>query len=241
MSSAIEIAPKNRLLRALTGSSLLLLQSHLERVDLPIRFVLVSPRERPQYVYFIESGLGSVVVSSNDGEHIEVGHIGFEGMSGVHLLLQTETTPAKTFMQVAGDGLRMPVGVFLEIVEKDRSTRDLFLRYIHCSDLQLAHSALANARYNVMERLARWLLMCHDRLEGDNLLLTHEFLALMLGVRRSGVTNAIHLLESSKVIRATRGNIRVLARSRLVEIAGGSYGIPEAEYDHLIGPLKAEG
>lgn len=241
MSSSTQTSTKNRLLKALSEASFSLLASHLEQVELPLKYVLVEAHERPAHVYFIESGLGSVVASSDDDESIEVGHIGLEGMSAMHLLLQTTTTPTRTFMQVAGHGLRMPTDVFLKLVEQDHSARDIFLRYVHCSELQLAHSALANARYSVNERLARWLLKCHDRLHGDDLALTHEFLALMLGVRRSGVTNEIHILEGIKAIKATRGNIRIIDRARLLEIAGGSYGIPEAEYDRLIGPLIPEG
>jgi CRP-like cAMP-binding protein len=237
MSSATRTNPRNRLLQALEMGGVPLFQNCLERVDLPVRSVLVEPNEPPRYIHFIESGLGSVIASSTDGEHVEIGHVGIEGMTGTHVLLQAETTPTKTFMQVGGEGLRVPVEVFLNVVESDRATRHLLLRYVQYSELQLAHSALANARYSVNERLARWLLMCHDRLDGDNLPLTHEFLALMVGVRRSGITNSLHILEGMKAIRASRGNIRILNRSRLVETAGGSYGIPEAEYDRLIGPL----
>ena len=94
---------------------------------------------------------------------------------------------------------------------------------------------LANGRYSMQERLARWLLMCHARLDGDHLELTHEFLALMLGVRRSGVTNELHILEGIHAIKATRGNVRVVDRDRLEEVAGGCYGLPEREYERLIG------
>ncbi|MBY2944520.1 winged helix-turn-helix domain-containing protein, partial [Rhizobium leguminosarum] len=88
--------------------------------------------------------------------------------------------------------------------------------------------------------LARWILMCHDRLEGNNLAITHEFLALMLGVRRSGVTNELHVLEGVHAIRSTRGNVRIVDREKLIEIAGGCYGVPEREYERLLGlPLGA--
>jgi CRP-like cAMP-binding protein len=230
---------KNRLINAMSEPAFERFRPHLTPIELPVRCVLVEANERPDHIYFLESGLGSVVASSDDQESVEVGHIGFEGMSGAHLLLQTDTTPTRTFMQVAGNGLRIGVDEFLDIVERDVATKTLFLRYVHCSELQLAHSALANARYNVNERLARWLLMCDDRLDGGNLALTHEFLALMLGVRRSGVTNEIHILEGIKAIRATRGNIRILDRAKLLEIASGSYGIPEGEYNRLIGPLQS--
>jgi hypothetical protein len=87
----------------------------------------------------------------------------------------------------------------------------------------------------MQERLARWLLMCHDRLDGDNLAVTHEFLSLMLGVRRSGVTDHLHILEGMGAIRSTRGNVRVRSREKLLDIAGGSYGIPEREYEKVLG------
>ena len=103
--------------------------------------------------------------------------------------------------------------------------------------IQTAHTVLAQGRAKLEERLARWLLMSHDRAEGDELPLTHEFLALMLGVRRAGVTMATHLLEGRGVIRATRGQLMVVDRKGLEEIAGGTYGVPEAEYRRLIGPF----
>ncbi len=101
--------------------------------------------------------------------------------------------------------------------------------------IQTAHSALANGRYTIQERLARWLLMCHDRLGKDDLPLTHEFLSLMLGIRRSGVTEALHALEGVQIVKAGRGHIHLRDRLRLEEIAGGCYGVPEAEYAKLIG------
>ena len=99
----------------------------------------------------------------------------------------------------------------------------------------MAHTALANGRYTIQERLARWLLMRHDRLDGDDLPLTHEFLSLMLGVRRSGVTEALHVLEGVAIVKTNRGRVAVLRRDKLEEIAGACYGLPEREYRRLIG------
>jgi CRP-like cAMP-binding protein len=230
---------RNRLLGALPSTIFNRLLPHMEAVDLPLRHVLVEPDEPTSHVCFLESGLGSVVASSTDDETVEVGHVGREGMAGLHILLKTNITPNKTFMQVAGSGIRVPVEQFDNTLDQEPASRDLFLRYVHSCELQLAHSALANARYNVHERLARWLLMCHDRLEGDDLPLTHEFLSLMLGVRRSGVTNEIHIIEGLHAIKATRGSIRVINRAKLEEIAGGCYGIPEREYERLVGvPIR---
>jgi CRP-like cAMP-binding protein len=137
-------------------------------------------------------------------------------------------------MQVAGSGLSIPAELLERVLRQHPEDSDLLLRYVQSCELQLAHSALANARYEMPQRLARWLLMSHDRIRVSDLPLTHEFLSVMLGVRRPGVTDQVHILEGSGIIKATRGNIRILDRARLEELAGGSYGIPEREYERLV-------
>jgi CRP-like cAMP-binding protein len=224
---------QNRLLAALGSQDFAALGSCLTLVDLPTHFVLVESEERTQYVYFIESGLASVVASSGT-ETVEVGHIGNEGVSGTHVLLMTDITSNKTFMQAAGSGWRISTNDFKNILAGRPETQELLLRYVHSCELQLAHSALANARYNMSQRLARWLLMCHDRIKSDHLPLTHEFLSIMLGVRRPSVTDQLHILEGEHAIKVTRGNIHIMDRDKLLDIAGGCYGIPEREYERLI-------
>jgi CRP-like cAMP-binding protein len=225
---------RNRLLRIIAPSTFTVLASHLELIELPLKHVLVETDTANSHVFFMEGGLASVIASSTDDEAVEVGHVGREGLAGQHVLMMTEQTPTKTFMQVAGSAYKIPTSLFLEIVSTDAEFERLMLRYVHSCTIQLAHSALANARYNVYERLARWLLMCHDRL-GDELPLTHEFLSIMLGVRRSGVTDQLHLLEGAHAIRSRRGHITVRDRSKLEEIASGCYGVPEREYERLTG------
>jgi Crp-like helix-turn-helix domain len=127
-----------------------------------------------------------------------------------------------------------------EVIDKWPSVRALLLRYVHTCLIHFAHAALANGRYNIRERLARWLLTCHDRLGRDELPLTHEFLSLMLGVRRSGVTQALHLLEIEDAIKVRRGQILVSDRRKLERIAGGCYGVPEAEYERVIARPERE-
>jgi CRP-like cAMP-binding protein len=235
MMAALEQSTvENKLLRALAPSVFVQFAPHLRCVDLPVKYVLVEPEVVTTELYFLESGLGSAVTESKEGGKIEIGHIGREGMSAPHIVLMTEVTPNTTFMQVAGAGFVMPVRALQNLLDNDRELRRLFLNYVHTTELQLAHSALANGRYSVYQRLARWLLMVHDRIDGNDLPLTHEFLSLMLGVRRSGVTDQIHILEGEHAIKATRGNIRVLDRDRLKEVAGGCYGVPEREYARLI-------
>ena len=232
---------RNRLLRALPAKLFAVIACDLEPVDLPLKLVLVEQDMPTTNVVFIETGLGSVVATSPDDEVVEVGHVGLEGMSGIHVVLRTRQTPNRTFMQVAGSGLKLSADAFEQFVQEHPPALDLFLRYVQSCELQLAHSALANARYNMPERLARWLLMCHDRLQQPNLPLTHEFLSMMMGVRRSGVTDQLHIIEGRGMIKATRGNVRILDRSKLEDLAGGCYGVPEREYERLIGIPMSEG
>jgi CRP-like cAMP-binding protein len=226
---------QNLLLKALPRSALEVLMPRISEIDLPLKFAVVEAGVPTRDLVFIESGLASMVADTSDDERVEVGHVGFEGVCGGHIFLSVDATQNRTFMQVAGRGLSIPVAVVRDLLATDRDVQDFFLRYTYTTHLQLAHSALANARYNMHERLARWLLMCHDRVRGDDLPLTHEFLSIMLGVRRSGVTNELHILEGVHAIKATRGNIRVLDRGKLIEMAGGCYGLPEQEYQRVLG------
>jgi CRP-like cAMP-binding protein len=121
--------------------------------------------------------------------------------------------------------------------EGHRAEAGLFGRFIHAFGSQISFTALSNAVHNIDERLARWLLMCHDRVDGNEILLTHEFISLMLAVRRPSVTTALHILEGKKLIRAERGRITVRDRAGLESFAGDVYGKPEEEYRRLIGEL----
>jgi len=226
---------RNLLLRVMPPEAFLLLRPHMEAVDLPLKHHLVESNRANASVYFIEHGLASIVATTLDDESIECGHIGFEGMAGAHVVLKTDCSPMKTYMQIAGNGIIVPVGILKDVLTKVPAADILLSNYVHTTEVQVAYSALANGRYTMHERLARWILMSHDRIEGDDLPLTHEFLSLMLGVRRSGVTDELHKLEGMWAIKATRGNIHVRNRKLLEEIAGGCYGGPENEYERLLG------
>ncbi len=225
----------NRLLLAMSPEDFARLTPRLEPVTLSLKQVLVEPNQPIEHVHFMEDGLASVVAISPDNERLEVGHIGREGMTGEPVILLIDQTPHQTFIQVAGSGLRMRAEDLAAAMEASPSLKVLLLRWVQALMIQTAQSALANGRYTIQERLARWLLMCHDRLDGDDLPLTHEFLSLMLGVRRSGVTEALHVLEGVRIVKTSRGRIHLLDRGRLEEIAGGCHGLAEAEYGRLIG------
>jgi CRP-like cAMP-binding protein len=151
------------------------------------------------------------------------------------VLLGLERPAHETFIQTAGRGACITAGKLTAAMDKSPSLRRNFLRYVHTLMIQMAFTALANGRYKIEERLARWLLMADDRAGSDTIHLTHEFLALMLGARRAGVTNALSAFQKRGVLRVARGSISILNRRALEEAANGSYGVPEAEYDRLFG------
>lgn len=235
--SATQSYTRNCLLSALAPEDFALLQPHLERVDLGDRDVLVVANEPIEQIHFPEGGVVSIVTDHEDGA-IEVGVFGRDGMSGTALLLGADRTPHRTFVQVAGGkSLRISAAALRNAWRQSEALHTTLLRYVQAFTIQAAQTAAANAQYDLPERLARWLLMCHDRLESDEIHLTHEFMAMMLAVRRSGVTVTLHVLEGTGAIQATRGLVRVKSRKRLEEFAGDSYGLAENEYRRLIGPF----
>ena len=165
----------------------------------------------------------------------EVGLIGREGMSGLSVLLGTDRSPNDTIFQHVGVGLRITAVELRKAMLKSAPLRRQLQLYVHSFLIQVTQTARANARNKIEERLARWLLMAHDRLGTDELTITHEFLSVMLGVRRPGVTVALSLLEKSGLISTDRGVISVLDRTGLKRAANGAYGVAEAEYNRVFG------
>ncbi|MDB5663010.1 MAG: cyclic nucleotide-binding protein [Sphingomonas bacterium] len=238
MSSHAQSYTRNCLLSACSPEDFALLQPDLTRVELTIRQTLYSPNEAIEHVYFPEGGVGSIVARQDGGAEVEVGIFGREGMSGVPIVLGVDRTPHDCFIQVdSATALRINSGALLRACDKSRSLHRLLLAYVQCGIVQAAQTAASNGHNELPERLARWLLMCHDRVDADEIPLTHEFMGMMLSVRRSGVTVTLHALEASGAIRARRGLVLVTDRERLLEIAGDSYGDAEAEYRRLIGPF----
>lgn len=225
----------NRLLAAMAPGDLALLLPSLEPVDLSHRQVLERPNHPIAHVHFPDAGLASVVAIAGGGRRIEAGLFGSEGMSGTAVLLGADRSPNETFMQVPGHGRRLPAAAFRQALDASPTLRAFLLRFAQVMLVQASHTALANGHAHIEERLARWLLMCHDRVGGDDLPLTHEFLSLMLGVRRAGVTVALGALESQGLIRTRRGGCAVVDRKGLEKLADGIYGVPEAEQRRLLG------
>ena len=233
MSAPRQSSIRNRLLAALSPEDYAALQPHLEPVELEMRGSLIRPNQPIEHVYFIEEGYASIV-TNGEGSQVEVGLVGREGMAGVPVVLGVRTTPMETFVQHPGAGLRITTSDLEAVIDEHRSLHRVLLRYAHLLNVQTSSTAFANAEHTVEARLARWLLMCHDRLDGNDIQITHEFMAMMLGVRRAGVTTAIHILEGNGLIRALRGLITILDRGRLEALADNAYGLAEAEYARLV-------
>jgi CRP-like cAMP-binding protein len=224
----------NRILSRLSQEEFGLLRPNLEAVELPVRKQLESRNKPIEAIYFIEHGFASVVANGT-GRSIEVGIIGREGMTGLSVIMGTDRSPHETYMQVGGDGQRMSSAKLGQAVQESPALHRHLLRYGHAFVVQTAQTALANGRSKIEERLARWLLMANDRLDGDEVPLTHEFLSVMLGVRRPGVTVALDVLEKEGLIHAKRRAIAIVDRAGLRKISNGAYGAPEAEFKRLFG------
>jgi CRP-like cAMP-binding protein len=196
---------------------------------------LVEPNTPIEHVCFLEEGIASVVATTRQGRRIEAGIIGREGLTGIPILLDTDRTPHECFIQTAGEGLRIRAEDLRRAMVASPSLQKHLLRFVQAFMVQMGQTALANGSYALEQRLARWLLMCHDRVDGDDLSTTHEFLSLMLGVRRAGVTVALQALEDRGAISPKWRRITVLDRAKLEGMAGDSYGVPEGEYARLIG------
>ncbi|HEY2883931.1 MAG TPA: Crp/Fnr family transcriptional regulator [Rhizomicrobium sp.] len=230
----------NQVLARLSDSDLALLEPHLEPVELGFRQSIEKPGKPIEYAAFPEEGIISVVANGQKGSEVEVGIIGYDSMTAQSVVMGTDRSPHSTYVQVAGRGRRMKIDAFRDAIAKSATLHRSLLAVVQTFIVQAASTALANGRSTIEARLARWLLMAHDRVDGDAVPLTHEFLAVMLGVRRAGVTTALNDLATRGCIVAKRGIVVVLDRTTLEALARGIYGVAEAEQERLTGwkPLK---
>jgi CheY-like chemotaxis protein/CRP-like cAMP-binding protein len=226
---------RNHLLRSLSAEDLAALTPDLIPVVLTHGDVLEMPDRPVARVYFPDSGMISIVAQAPLEQRIEIGLVGYEGMTGLSLVLEAESSPHEGRVQIPGHGHWIAAEPLAAAMQARRSIRRLFLQYAHAFAIQAAQTALANGVGNIEQRLARWIIMADDRAGLDTLPLTHEFLAAMLSVRRAGVTDAMHKLEGARLIKATRGTVTIRDRSGLEEAARGLYGVPEARYARLLG------
>ena len=225
----------NRLLALLPRKDYERLRPHLEPVSLKYRQSLYRAHKAIGFVYFIETGVGSLVNTMANGDAAEVGTIGNEGIVGLPLVLEDERAPMSVYIQVPGTGLRMKASLFKRELARSASLRTVMHHYTHAFFNQVAQSAACNQFHSLEQRCSRWLLMTHDRMGSDSCLLTQEFLAMMLGVQRTGVTAAASALQRAGLINYKRGNVMILDRRGLERRSCECYGISKVEFDRLLG------
>ena len=225
----------NRILSQLPPEEYERLSPHLEPVTLSRGDVLHYPQDPVSHVYFPNCGTVSVVATFADGGGVEVGLVGNEGVFGINVVLGSVTTPHEAIVQLPGDGVRASSDVLRREFKRGGQVHDLLLRYTQAFIVQIAQTAACNKVHPLEGRLARWLLMTCDRATGRELELTHEFMAVMLGTRRAGVSEAAGRLQDTGLIRYRRGRVTVLDRQGLEAASCECYPVVKKEFERLLG------
>ena len=233
---ASEAVYRNHILAALPTSELELVGRHLTHMTLVSGQVLHEADSPITDVFFIENGVVSLAADTHDEGRVEVGLLGREGFVGSSVLLNAEPWSVhRAFAQVAGDVYRMDAAALRSAVERSESLRHRCLRHVEMLMVQTSQVAACNARHNLPERLARWLLMVRDRTESDSLPMTQEFLSVMLGVRRAGVSVAASTLQAAGLVRLLRGHVLILDHDGLATAACDCYRIIQQNRDRILG------
>lgn len=227
---------QNRLLDLCDASDLAQIQPHLASVSMEYKDALYEPYKHIDWVYFPTDGVVSLVNTMANGEAAEVGTIGNEGLVGLPVLLGDRTTPNSAYVQVPGSCRRLRASIFQNQLLHGMTFRRIMLRYAHAFFNQVALTAACNALHSVEQRCCRWFLMTHDRVQSDSFLLTQEFLGMMLGVRRTSVTDAAKKLRDRNIVAYQRGRVTVLDRPALERCSCECYAVGKNEFDRLLGP-----
>jgi len=230
----------NRLLDALPRKDRQHFLAGCETVELVFADVLSDPDEPIRHVYFPTNSYISLVSPIDDHAGLEVALIGDEGMHGIALALGVDVSPLHALVQGEGSALRMNAAAFRRELRRSSALQRSMGRYIYVRMRQLAQTAACNRFHVVEARLARWLLMTQDRAHSDNLHVTHEFIALMLGVRRVGITKAAGSLQKLKLIDYSRGFITILDRRGLIAASCGCYKVDKEAYDDILGQIRSQ-
>lgn len=226
---------QNKILAALSTKEYARLLPQLELVSLPLGQILYKTEDRIKYVYFPNSGVVSFVAHMKEGASIEVGLAGCEGMVGLPILFGDDISQNEAIVQIADGAMRMKASVLTEELKRDGGELEpLLMRFALALMKQVSQTAACNRNHHIGQRLARWLLTCHDRVNGDELKLTQEFIAEMLGTRRSGVGEAAVILQEGGLIRYSRGNITILDRAGLERFACECYTTVKVASDRLL-------
>jgi CRP-like cAMP-binding protein len=230
---------KNRLLAALPEAEWQRWLPQLELVEMPLGEVLYESGDILSHVYFPTTAIVSLLYVMENGASAEIAVVGNEGLVGVPLFMGGESTPSRAVVQSAGQGIRLEAQSMKDEFNRAGPTLHLLLRYTQALITQMAQTAVCNRHHSVDQQLCRWLLLSLDRLEGDELVMTQELIANMLGVRREGVTEAALSLQQAGLIRYARGHITVVCRAGLEKRTCECYAVVKKEYDRLLPPKIA--
>jgi CRP-like cAMP-binding protein len=226
--------PQNKILAALPSKEYNRLLPHLTPVSLSSGETLYETEDRIKHVYFINGAIVSLVTHMEEGASVEVGLVGNEGMVGLSIVMGDDVSQNHAVVQIPDGAMRMKTGKLREELKRGGQLQSLLLRYSLVLLKQVSQTAACNRNHNLGERLARWLLLCHDRVGEDEIRLTQEFLAQMLGTRRSRVSEAAIILQAAGLIRYSRGIITILDREGLEQFVCECYQVVKAEFDRLL-------
>ena len=230
---------ENGLLAALSAAESARWLPDLEAVDMPLGKVLYESGSKPSHVYFPTTAIVSLLYVMEDGASAEIAVVGHEGIVGVSMFMGGQTTPSRAVVQSAGHGFRLNAALMVQEFNRAGPVMHLLLRYTQALITQMAQTAVCNRHHTLDQQLCRWLLLSLDRLRSNDLVMTQELIANMLGVRRGGVTAAARHLQDAELIRYRRGHITVLDRDRLEARACECYAVVKKEYDRLLPPTPA--
>jgi CRP-like cAMP-binding protein len=222
-------AYKNRVLGSFPAHEIDQLAPHLLPVDLPMSMTLQEPGQIVDTVYFLEDGICSIVATMENGVTVEAGIIGRDGFVGMPVALGAGHSPNRSFMQIPGYGYRVRAKILTGLADESAPLRHCLLRSVHALMVQTAQTAACNRVHDLHERLARWLMTCHDRVQSDQLLITQEFLGIMLGTRRTSVTVAARILQKAGLITYARGHVIIQDHAGLADAACECYQVVRDE------------
>src|SRR5579885_2710199 len=215
----------NKILLGMPEREFLLLRPHVEYVDLPQKCTLHRPDSRPKFLYFPNSGLLSLIVSSEQGRTVEVAVVGNEGLAGSASVAGLRRSTLLEVVQISGDGFRVRAEALEAVLKSAPHLQRALYRYSVLLSLQVAQTAACNRLHNIEQRLARWLLMTQDRVDSGTLKITHDFLATMLGTDRPSVSTAAAALQNGGMIHYVRGAVKITDRKKLEDACCECYGI----------------
>jgi CRP-like cAMP-binding protein len=224
----------NKILLSIPDEEYALIRPHLEFISMPHHLSLYEPGQRIEFVHFPNGGMVSLVIATEDGKTVEVGEVGREGFAGIQATVGINRNQVREIMQIPGDGFRVKSSALKSVLQSAPELQRILSRYAVVQAMQFAQTAACNRLHNIDQRFARWLLITQDRVDSPSLVITHDFLATMLGTDRPTVSLAAAALQKKKIIDYTRGAVEILNRAKLERCSCECYKVLQ-QYNREIG------